>query len=69
MRLIYTDKGFSKTEKEEWRIIIFHNILDGLRMTVEAMNDFNTPFEHESTKVGPSSNSLSILRSLSQDIG
>ncbi|TGO17215.1 hypothetical protein BTUL_0019g00040 [Botrytis tulipae] len=50
MRLIYTDKGFSKTEKEEWRIIIFHNILDGLRMTVEAMNDFNTPFEHESTK-------------------
>ncbi|KAM0176745.1 hypothetical protein ACHAPF_004602 [Botrytis cinerea] len=50
MRLIYTDKGFSKTEKEEWRIIIFHNILDGLRMTVEAMNDFNTPFEHENTK-------------------
>lgn len=68
MRLIYTDKGFSKTEKEEWRIIIFHNILDGLRMTVEAMNDFNTPFEHENTKVGLPSNPLSILRSISQNI-
>jgi guanine nucleotide-binding protein subunit alpha len=54
MRLIYTKDGFSKNEKEEWRIIIFHNILDGLRMTVEAMTDFNIPFEYENTSVGQS---------------
>lgn len=52
MRIIYTKDGFSKNEKEEWRIIIFHNILDGLRMTIEAMNDFNIPFENENNTVG-----------------
>lgn len=65
MRLIYTDKGFSKNEKEEWRIIIFHNILDGLRMTVEAMSDFNIPFENENTDVGLCANPLSYLQSTS----
>jgi hypothetical protein len=51
MRLIYTKDGFSKNEKEEWRIIIFQNIIDGLRMIVDAMEDFKIPFEYENTTV------------------
>lgn len=51
MRLIYTKDGFSKNEKEEWRIIIFNNILDGLRMTTDAMGDLGIPFEYENTSV------------------
>ncbi|RQM06278.1 hypothetical protein DH86_00001068, partial [Scytalidium sp. 3C] len=47
MRLIYTKDGFSKSEKEEWRIIIFNNILDGLRMTVDAMQEFGVEFSNE----------------------
>ena len=51
MRLIYTKDGFSKNEKEEWRVIIFNNILDGLRMTIDAMEEFGIPFEYENTTV------------------
>ena len=51
MRLIYTKEGFTKTEKEEWRVIIFNNILDGLRMTIDAMQEFGIDFEYENTKV------------------
>jgi guanine nucleotide-binding protein subunit alpha, other len=51
MRLIYTKDGFSKNEKEEWRVIIFNNILDGLRMTIDAMEDFGIPFQYETTTV------------------
>jgi guanine nucleotide-binding protein subunit alpha len=51
MRLIYTKDGFTKTEKEEWRVIIFNNILDGLRMTVDAMGEFGIEFEYENTTV------------------
>lgn len=51
MRLIYTKDGFTKNEKEEWRVIIFNNILDSLRMTVDAMEEFNIPFGFENTTV------------------
>ncbi|KAG0652939.1 glycoprotein2 [Hyphodiscus hymeniophilus] len=51
MRLIYTKDGFTQTEKEEWRIIIFNNILDGLRMTVDAMEEYSIHFEYENTTV------------------
>ena len=51
MRLIYTRDGFSKNEKAEWRIIIFQNIIDGLRMIVDAMEEFEIPFEYENTTV------------------
>jgi guanine nucleotide-binding protein subunit alpha len=54
MRLIYTSNGFSKTEKEEWRIIIFNNILDGMRMTVDAMEEYGISFEYENTTVSVS---------------
>ena len=51
MRLIYTKDGFTKAEKDEWRVIIFNNILDGLRLTIDAMDDLNIEFEHENTSV------------------
>lgn len=51
MRLIYTKDGFSKNEKEEWRVIIFNNILDGLRMTIDAMEEFGISFGSENTTV------------------
>ncbi len=46
MRLIYTKDGFNQNEKEEWRVIIFNNILDGLQMLCDAMEEFEIPFEH-----------------------
>jgi len=51
MRLIYTKDGFTKNEKEEWRVIIFNNILDGLRMAVDAMDEYGFSFEYENTAV------------------
>ncbi|KAL3418450.1 g protein alpha subunit [Phlyctema vagabunda] len=49
MRLIYTNEGFSKSEKDEWRLIIFNNILEGLRKTIEAMEELSIAFESENT--------------------
>ena len=51
MRLIYTKDGFTKNEKEEWRVIIFNNILDSLRMTIDAMEEFGIAFTDENTTV------------------
>lgn len=50
MRLIYTKEGFSKQEKEEWRCIIFNNVLDSLRIIVNAMEEFKFAFQNESTR-------------------
>lgn len=49
MRLIYTKEGFSKSEKEEWRIIIFQNIMDGLRLLIDAMEELGIMFHYEET--------------------
>lgn len=51
MKLIYTKEGISKSEKEEWRVIIFNNLLDGLRMIIDAMEDMDIQFEYENTTV------------------
>ncbi|KAG9243725.1 guanine nucleotide binding protein, alpha subunit [Calycina marina] len=48
MKLIYTKDGFTKNEKEEWRVIIFNNVLDGLRMAISAMEEYDISFENES---------------------
>lgn len=64
MRLIYTKDGFSKNEKEEWRVIIFNNILDGLRMAVDAMGDYDIAFEYENTSVSPTTSALHFLQEL-----
>ncbi|KFX97050.1 hypothetical protein O988_05049 [Pseudogymnoascus sp. VKM F-3808] len=43
MRLIYS-QGFSKSEKEEWRAIIFNNILTAFRVILDAMEELEIPF-------------------------
>lgn len=65
MRLIYTKEGFSKSEKDEWRLIIFNNILEGLRKTIEAMDEFGIEFGNPNTSVRPYTllQSLTTLRS------
>lgn len=44
MRLIYA-QGFSKSEKEEWRAIIFNNILSAFKVILDAMEELNIDFE------------------------
>lgn len=51
MKLIYTKEGISKNEKEEWRVIIFNNLLDGLRMIVDAMEEMGIEFKYDNTTV------------------
>lgn len=50
MRLIYA-QGFSRSEKEEWRSIIFNNLLGAYKVVLEAMEELNIQFEHETTDV------------------
>lgn len=51
MKLIYTKEGISKGEKEEWRVIIFNNLLDGLRMIIDAMEEMGIDFKYDNTTV------------------
>ncbi|CAN8106192.1 unnamed protein product [Discula destructiva] len=44
MKLIYAT-GFSKTEKLEWKPVVFNNIIQSFRMIYDAMTEFNIPFE------------------------
>lgn len=53
MRLIYA-QGFSKNEKEEWRAIIFNNILTAFRVILDAMEELEIPFEDQFNSVRPS---------------
>jgi len=59
MKLIYTKEGISRNEKEEWRIIIFNNLLDGLKMVIDAMEELSIEFKYENTTV---SLEISFLR-------
>lgn len=52
MRLIYS-QGFSKSEKEEWRAIIFNNILTAFRVILDAMEELEIPFEDQFNSVRP----------------
>src|SRR3954470_8380791 len=44
MRLIYA-QGFSKSEKEEWRAIIFNNILSAFKVIIDAMEELGVEFD------------------------
>lgn len=61
MKLIYTKEGISKNEKEEWRVIIFNNLLDGLRMIIDAMEEMGIEFQYENTTVSNSSRRFILL--------
>jgi guanine nucleotide-binding protein subunit alpha len=45
MKLIYA-QGFSKTEKMEWKPVVFTNILQSFRLIFDAMNDAGITFEN-----------------------
>jgi G-protein alpha subunit len=44
MRLIYA-QGFSKAEKEEWRAIIFNNLLSAFKVILDAMDELDIEFD------------------------
>jgi hypothetical protein len=46
MRLIYS-QGFSKTEKEEWRTIIFNNLLGAFKIILDAMDELDIELDVE----------------------
>lgn len=50
MKLIYAT-GFSKTEKLEWKPVVFNNIVQSFRMIHDAMKEFNIPFEKPESEV------------------
>lgn len=50
MRLIYAT-GFSKSEREEWRAIIFSNILGAFKIIIAAMEDLSIPFDQKQNEV------------------
>ena len=46
MKLIYA-QGFSKTEKLEWKPVVFANIIQSFRLIFDAMTELNIKFENE----------------------
>lgn len=50
MRLIYA-QGFSKQEKEEWRAIIFNNILSAFKVILDAMEELEIEFQDKANDV------------------
>lgn len=50
MKLIYAS-GFSKTEKLEWKPVVFNNIVQSFRMIYDAMKEFDIPFEKPESEV------------------
>lgn len=50
MKLIYAT-GFSKTEKLEWKPVVFNNIVQSFRMIHDAMREFDIPFEKPESEV------------------
>lgn len=50
MKLIYAT-GFSKTEKLEWKPVIFNNIVQSFRMIHDAMKELDITFEKPESEV------------------
>jgi guanine nucleotide-binding protein G(i) subunit alpha len=50
MKLLYAS-GFSTAERKGYRRIVFSNILDSLRVVLEAMVFYGLAFETEANKV------------------
>jgi len=51
MRLIYA-QGFSRSEKDEWRAIIFNNILSAFKVVLDAMEELGIEFDDQFNSVG-----------------
>ena len=50
MRLIYA-QGFSKSEKLEWKPVIFNNVVQSMRVIFDAMHDCGIEFENKENEV------------------
>jgi guanine nucleotide-binding protein subunit alpha len=50
MKLIYA-QGFSKTEKLEWKPVVFNNIVQSFRLIFDAMNDLGLKLDSEDNEV------------------
>lgn len=50
MKLIYAT-GFSKTEKLEWKPVVFNNIVQSFRMIHDAMKELDISFEKPESEV------------------
>ncbi|RYO99736.1 hypothetical protein DL764_006724 [Monosporascus ibericus] len=46
MRLIYA-QGFTKSEKLEWKPVVFNNVVQSMRVIFDAMNENNIEFENK----------------------
>lgn len=53
MRIIYS-RGFHPHERQWWRRIIFHNIIETFILINEAMTDFNYTFDNPDNEVSRS---------------
>jgi len=50
MKLIYA-QGFSKSEKLEWKPVVFQNIVQSFRLIFDAMNEMDIKFENPENEV------------------
>lgn len=50
MKLIYA-QGFSKTEKLEWKPVVFSNIIQSMRIIFDAMADYSIEYENKDNEV------------------
>jgi guanine nucleotide-binding protein subunit alpha len=50
MRITHSG-GFSKAEREQWRHIIFHNLIDAFRNILIIMQEFEIEFEDDTNIV------------------
>lgn len=50
MKLIYA-QGFSKTEKLEWKPVVFNNVVQSMRVIFDAMSDYSIEFENKDNEV------------------
>jgi hypothetical protein len=52
MKLIYA-QGFSKSEKLEWKPVVFNNIVQAFRLIFDAMNELEIKFENDDNEASP----------------
>ncbi len=60
MRLIYA-QGFSKSEKLEWKPVIFNNVVQSMRVIFDAMNDCHIEYENKENEVSSREGYLSTV--------
>ena len=73
MRLIHAG-GFSRNERKQWRVVIFHNLVNAFQILLGAMEDTNTEFEDEDNMVSlppsaestPANHPLAAIRRLAR---